>query len=213
MQASLFGGGAPALGSLAHGQRHELGQGAWIEHVPNAVRGHEALFDTLRATTPWEARRRQMYDREVAVPRLLGTPPMPYPGVVAALQASLQARTGWCLDRVTAALYRDGRDSVAWHGDRMGSLRHDMVMAILSLGGDRRFLVRPAGGGRSQAFPLRGGDLLILGGTLHETFDHCVPKAPHALPRIALMFRPSQRPDVVRNERRRTSGAAKPVTP
>lgn len=198
MQATLFGGGPPVLGPLRHGQRHTLGHGAWLEHLPDAVRGHEALFDHLKATTPWEARRRQMYDREVAVPRLLGAPPQPFHPVVAGLQAALQARTGWVLDRVTAALYRDGNDSVAWHGDRMGELRHDMVMAILSLGGDRRFLVRPAGGGPSRAFPLRGGDLLILGGSIHETFDHCVPKAPHANPRIALMFRPSHRPDVAR---------------
>jgi len=193
MQCTLFGGGAPTLGSLTHGLRLELGSGAWVEHLPDAVSGHEALFDEVRAHTAWEARRRQMYDREVAVPRLLGAAPPPHP-VLVALRGALEARTGWVLDRVTAALYRDGSDSVAWHGDRMGELRHDCVMAILSLGAPRRFLLRPHGGGPSRTLPLRGGDLLILGGTIHEAFEHSVPKERHAGPRIAVMFRPTQRP-------------------
>jgi alkylated DNA repair dioxygenase AlkB len=193
MQATLFGGGAPRLGSLRHGQRHELGHGAWVEHVPDAVAGHEQLFEHVREHTVWEARRRQMYEREVAVPRLLAQEVAPH-GLWGQLQERLASRTGWWLDRVTAAYYRDGRDSVAWHGDRMGELRRDCVMAIVSLGAPRRFLLRPAGGGPSRCLPLRGGDLLVLGGSIHERFDHSVPKERHAGPRIAVMFRPTQRP-------------------
>jgi len=193
LQLGLFAGGQPQLGGFAHAQRLELGRGAWVEHVPDALLGHQALFDTLRGTTAWASQRRRMYDRVVDVPRLLGRlDALPHP--VAELQQSLRRRTGWELDRVTAALYRDGRDSVAWHGDRLGELRGWCVMAILSVGAPRRFLLRPVGGGPSRCLPLRGGDLVILGGTIHDTFEHCVPKERFAGPRIAVMFRPSRAP-------------------
>ena len=135
-----------------------------------------------------------MYDREVDVPRLRGAPPLPLDPVLHDMQRRLRDHTGWTLDRITLSLYRDGSDSVAWHGDRMGELRRDCVMGIVSLGAPRRFMIRPAGGGRSRTLQLHGGDLVVLGGTIHETFDHCVPKERWAGPRIAVMFRPTARP-------------------
>ena len=110
-----------------------------------------------------------------------------------------RSSTGWprCLGRrygvrlpsISANLYRDGRDSVAWHGDRIGDVRSDAVVAILSLGSTRTLLLRPDGGGPSIAFPMRSGDLLVQGGTCQRTFEHCVPKRAHAGPRISVMFR------------------------
>ena len=79
---------------------------------------------------------------------------------------------------MSANLYRDGRDSVAWHGDRVGPRGHETVVAILSLGSPRRFLLRPRGGGPSLRLTPAAGDLLVLGGTCQRTWQHCVPKVP-----------------------------------
>lgn len=189
MQVQLFESGqSPGVQGFHRAQRTDLGEGAWLEYVPGFVSGQLEVFDQLRVETAWNHRRRTMYDRVVDVPRLLGRPPRT--PVVATCIESFRERYGWRLDHVSAALYRDGRDSVAWHGDRMGALRADCVIAIVCLGSERRFLLRPTGGGPSRSLRFRGGDLIVMGGTAQDTFEHCVPKTRHAGPRIALVFRP-----------------------
>ena len=79
---------------------------------------------------------------------------------------------------------------MAWHGDRMGRLVDDTVVAILSVGAPRRFLLRPAAGGASRAFDLGWGDLLVMGGSCQRTWQHAVPKTALAGPRISIQFRP-----------------------
>ena len=93
------------------------------------------------------------------------------------------------LPSFSANYYRDGNDSVAWHGDNSGKLVETTVVAIVSLGSPRRLLLRPKGGGPSRCFPLAQGDLLVMGGTCQRTFDHAVPKTASAGPRISIMFR------------------------
>jgi alkylated DNA repair dioxygenase AlkB len=189
-QPSLLAAGAPALDAgFARARRRDLGRGAWLEEVPGWLAGAEACFDVLVAGAPWVAQERPMYDRVVEVPRLVtgrwDAPPAPL-GEAAAL---LSARYRLDLSAVSANLYRDGHDSVAWHGDRIGRVRPTTVVAILSLGEPRRFLLRPTGGGASLALDPGPGDLVVLGGTCQTTFEHCVPKRAHAGPRISVMFR------------------------
>jgi alkylated DNA repair dioxygenase AlkB len=86
-------------------------------------------------------------------------------------------------------LYRDGEDSVAWHGDRIVAEIEEPVVALVCLGERRKFLLRPRGGGRSRAFQLGRGDLLVTGGKTQRTWEHCVPKVAQAGPRISLAFR------------------------
>jgi alkylated DNA repair dioxygenase AlkB len=193
-QASLFGLGEPKLDpGLAGVRRILLGAGAWIEHLPGWLEGHEALFDLLRATTRWQLQRRRMYERIVDVPRLVATIPDDGPGhpVLAEASTALSRRYGLRLDQISLAYYRDGRDSVAWHGDRLGRLVDDTVVAILSVGAPRRFLLRPAAGGASRAFDLGWGDLLVMGGSCQRTWQHAVPKAARAEPRMSIQFRPA----------------------
>ena len=176
---------------LGGARRRFLGDGAWVDLVPGWVRGSDVLFDRLLAEVEWEAPAdRPMYDRIVAVPRLVaGGWPTGKPEVVRRMAGCLSAHYGRRLPQITANLYRDGNDSVAWHGDRIGRRHSDTVVAILSLGCTRRFLLRPDGGGPSIAHDLRSGDLLVLGGTCQRTWQHCVPKRASAGPRISLMFR------------------------
>jgi alkylated DNA repair dioxygenase AlkB len=130
-----------------------------------------------------------MWDTVVDEPRLTtgswADPPEPAP----AMAAALSARYGLDLSATSANLYRDGADSVAWHGDTSGRRRDTTVVAIVSLGEPRRFLLRPKGGGRSLRFTPAHGDLLVLGGTCQRTWDHSVPKCAAAGSRISLMFR------------------------
>ncbi|WP_330261272.1 alpha-ketoglutarate-dependent dioxygenase AlkB [Streptomyces sp. NBC_00539] len=187
------------LGPLAGLCRTDLGAGAWADHLPGWLTGADALFERLAADVPWQAERRRMYDREVAVPRLLSYyragETLPHPVLT-------EARTA--LDRyyaeelgepfVTAGLclYRDGRDSVAWHGDRTGrSATEDTMVAILSVGDPRDLAIRPRDGGPTLLrLPLGHGDLVVMGGSCQRTMEHAVPKSTRAVgPRISIQFR------------------------
>lgn len=170
-------------------ERHELGLGAWIDRVPGWVRGDASLFAELARDLDWRHERRPMYDRVVDVPRLLAR--VPAHDLVEAMRVALSARYGEVFVHVTAALYRDGRDSVAFHGDTTARDMLEATVATVSLGAPRKFLVKPTEGGRSRAFALGGGDLVVMGGTCQRTHRHAIPKVAHAEPRIALMFRPS----------------------
>jgi alkylated DNA repair dioxygenase AlkB len=174
-------GGAPA--ELA-GRRSSCGR--------FDVSGHEALFAQLLATTAWRAERRPMYDRVVDVPRLLATLPEDGPGhpVLEQIRQLLGARYGTDFVRRTLGYYRDGRDSVAWHGDTTARELPEAVVATVSLGEPRRFLLRPRDGGRARAYALGWGDLIVMGGACQRTWRHAVPKVSHAGPRIAVMYRP-----------------------
>ncbi|HLR94336.1 MAG TPA: alpha-ketoglutarate-dependent dioxygenase AlkB, partial [Jiangellaceae bacterium] len=88
--------------------------------------------------------------------------------------------------------YRDGRDSVAWHGDTLGRSAHeDTMVAIVSLGSPRRLLLRPRGGGETIRFLLGDGDLLVMGGSCQRTWEHAIPKSARPVgPRVSVQYRP-----------------------
>ncbi|MFE3635357.1 alpha-ketoglutarate-dependent dioxygenase AlkB [Streptomyces cellostaticus] len=188
------------LGPLDGSRRTELGSGAWIDVLPGWLSGADALFEELAADVPWRAERRKMYDNVVAVPRLLAFyaahDPLPHPVLTEARDALSARYAGELGEPFTTAglcFYRDGRDSVAWHGDRIGrGARQDTMVAILSVGAPRDLLLRPVGGGGPAVRrPLGHGDLIVMGGSCQRTWEHCVPKTAHAAgPRISVQFRP-----------------------
>ncbi len=194
VQIALFGGRPPALDPELGGVvRHDLGSGAFVDHLPGWIRGDDTLFDHLRATMAWKATERPMYERVVAVPRLLSSVPADGPGhpVLAEAVRALSRRYGRPVDRVTMALYRGGDDSVAFHSDRVGEERlDDSVVAIVSLRGPRRLRLKSKSpGGPNLAFDLGHGGLLVMGGSCQRHFEHGVPKVASAPPRMSLMFR------------------------
>ncbi|MEW2133104.1 alpha-ketoglutarate-dependent dioxygenase AlkB [Streptomyces sp. NPDC005435] len=191
------------LGPLAGLRRTELGAGAWIDVLPGWLSGADALFERLAAEVPWREERRKMYDNVVAVPRLLAfyqqRDPLPHPVLDearSALTAHYAPELGEPFTTAGLCFYRDGRDSVAWHGDRIGrGARADTMVAILSVGAPRDLLLRPADGGGGAAAtvrrPLGHGDLIVMGGSCQRTWEHCVPKTARAAgPRISVQFRP-----------------------
>ena len=188
------------LGSLDGLRRTPLGSGAWIDVLPGWLSGADVLFERLAADVPWRAERRAMYDQVVDVPRLLAFygagEPLPHPLLEEArdaLSAHYAEELGEPFTTAGLCQYRDGRDSVAWHGDRIGrGARQDTLVAILSVGAPRDLLLRPAGGGGDTVRrPLGHGDLIVMGDSCQRTWEHCVPKSTRAVgPRISVQFRP-----------------------
>ncbi len=181
-------------------ERTLLPFGAWVDLHPNWVAGSDPLFERLLEDVPWKAERRRMYDRTVDVPRLVAfygeERCLPDPALESMrrdLSAHYQDELGEPFRTVGLCLYRDGADSVAWHGDTLGRGRtEDTMVAIVSLGSPRRFLLRPRGGGRSRSFALGRGDLFVMGGSCQRTWEHSVPKLAHSEgPRMSVQFRPS----------------------
>jgi alkylated DNA repair dioxygenase AlkB len=167
-------------------RRHVLTAGAWVDVLPGWVHGSDRVFETLMSG--------------VDVPRLLrwygGDETLPHPLLTEAkerLSAHYAEELGE--DFVTAGmcLYRDGRDSVAWHGDTIGRSAHvDTMVAIVSFGSPRSLMLRPrAGGHDTLRFPLGHGDLIVMGGSCQRTWEHAIPKTAKPVgPRISVQFRP-----------------------
>jgi alkylated DNA repair dioxygenase AlkB len=186
----------PLTGQL---QRTVLSDGAWIDELPGWMAGADALFERLLRAVPWRAERRAMYDRVVDVPRLLcfygEGQALPDPSLTAAAHAltgCYQSELGEPLCTAGLCLYRDGRDSVAWHGDTTGrGAREDTVVAILSLGNPRALMLRPRQRGVPAVRHEPGhGDLLVMGGSCQRTWEHAIPKTARAVgPRISVQFR------------------------
>ncbi|MGH3456633.1 alpha-ketoglutarate-dependent dioxygenase AlkB [Aeromicrobium sp.] len=201
-QGSLFDGDAgPEVAELGDTvRRTELSRGAWVDVRPGWLTGADALFLRLQADVPWRAEQREMYDRVVDVPRLVcfydHDTPLPDPALDDArdaLSSCYATELGEPFMTAGLCYYRDGRDSVAWHGDRIGRGRLENTMvAIVSLGEHRRLSLRPRGGGEQRGFTLGHGDLVVMGGTCQRTWEHAVLKTAKPVgPRISVQFRPS----------------------
>jgi alkylated DNA repair dioxygenase AlkB len=189
--------GPGPLGESVH--RTDLDRGAWVDLRPGWIGGADALFERLAETVPWREERRHMYDRVVDVPRLLcfygEGEPLPDPMLDEAQQALNEhyaAELGEGFVTAGLCLYRDGRDSVALHGDRTGrGSAQDTIVAIVSLGAPRSFMLRPRGGGQTLRHELGHGDLLVMGGSCQRTWEHGIPKTARPVgPRISVQFRP-----------------------
>jgi alkylated DNA repair dioxygenase AlkB len=179
--------------SFAALHRRELAGGAWVDHAPGWCRGADALFARLLEETPWSGRDVRMYDHIVPEPRLThrwrlddGPPP---PSELCAMADVLSGRYGVAFTQVGVNLYRDGADSVAWHGDRVARELPEAVVALVSLGAARPFRLRPTGGGPSVGYLPGSGDLLVMGGSCQRTWQHSVPKTRASAPRISIQFR------------------------
>ena len=201
VQPSLFGStgelGVAELGAAV--ERRPLSDGAWVDLRPGFVTGSDELFDVLAGAVPWHEERTHMYDRTVRVPRLLAGyaegEALPHPVLDEARSAlSLHYATelGEPFVSVGLCLYRDGNDSVAYHGDRIArESPRDTMVAIVSLGAARPFGLRPKSGGPGLKLLVGHGDLLVMGGSCQRTWQHGIPKVANCLgARISIQFRP-----------------------
>ena len=185
--------------------RTPLTEGAWVDHRPGWLLGSDGVLDELLALVPWRAERRRMYDRVVDVPRLVAWYGSGEPLPVAVLAEARRRLGRHYADELgepftSAGLccYRDGRDSVAWHGDTIGrGATTDTMVAILSFGSPRALVLRERREGTglhapARRFLLGHGDLLVMGGSCQRTWEHAVPKTSAPVgPRISVQFRPA----------------------
>ena len=190
VQGSLFGF-APASFDRGYAQlsRVHLDDEAWLDYCPMWMAGDETLFSALVDGAEWSQPVVRMYEREVKTPRLVARVDPSIHPVVPEIVESLSERYEIALDQVSAGWYRDGNDSVAYHGDRIARERPRSIVATVSLGAARRFSIRPKDGGGAMSFSLGHGDLVVMGGSCQRTWEHTIPKVASAGPRIALMFR------------------------
>src|ERR1700758_5616916 len=165
MQESLLDlGDGPAPGPVRP-ERVWLTRGAWVDVQRGWLAGSSALFARLAEGVPWRAERRQMYDRTVDVPRLLcfygEDAVLPEPSLKVCrevLSRHYEGELGEPFRTAGLCMYRDARDSVAWHGDTIGrGSTEDTMVAILSLGEARPLLLRPRGGGQTLRYMLGHG--------------------------------------------------------
>lgn len=175
-------------------QRNALDETAWVDYAPEWVRGSDLLFAELVKTRKWGQRTRWMYEKRVIEPRLTdiwmlesGAPLQP--SVLDQMRLCLSEQYAVLFDSAGFNFYRDGQDSVAWHGDKIHKEILEPIVPLISLGERRKFLLRPKSGGRSRTFALGRGDLLVTGGSAQRQWQHSVPKVAHAGPRISVAFR------------------------
>jgi alkylated DNA repair dioxygenase AlkB len=203
-QASLFSPDVPGIDPAFPGlERTHLEPDAWIDHLPGWLGCSDAVFTLVRDGLPWAQRTERMQGRDVPQPRLTARLAV---GRVAEelgddlrllddMGRALSSRYGVRFSSIGLNLYRDGRDSVAWHGDRIARDLPTATIAIVSLGEARAFRYRPADGGRSGTFRLGHGDLLVMGGSFQRTWKHSVPKLASAGPRISVTYRHDYPPE------------------
>ena len=193
-QGDLFESLGPAVDAgFAGARRIELDETSWIEHVPGWLRASGGLFDELIVTASWEQRYRYIYDRRVAEPRLTAEyrDISDVPEQLHAITAALTRHYKVAYQYLWLNLYRSHRDSTSWHGDPIGKIQQASTVPVLSLGATRRFLIRPAEGGKSVSLAAASGDLIVMGGRAQRDWRHSVPKqATPAGPRISINFAP-----------------------
>lgn len=165
-----------------------------------------ALQEALRDTVPWEVHRIRLFGREHASPRLscwFGDPgaryrysgasfqPQPWPPMLLPIRERLSRELGIDFNSVLANRYRDGRDAMGWHADDERELGPEPLIASLSLGATRRFLLRHRQDpGRRLALELPHGSLLVMAGPTQRHYRHALPRtAKPVAERINLTFR------------------------
>ena len=168
------------------------------------MRGSDDVFALLADQARWQQRTVHMYDKQVPEPRLtagwstdppsIDGEPTDAPPILCDMATALSARYGVGFDRIWVNLYRNGADSVAWHGDRNRLVMTRPLVATVSLGSRRRFLLRPRGTTRAVHRLEPGhGDLVVMGGQCQADWEHTVPKTAQRVgARMSVTIRHSQ---------------------
>jgi alkylated DNA repair dioxygenase AlkB len=172
-----------------------------IRYLPDVVDAARSArwFEAIGDAVDWHAQQRPMYDRIVDVPRLTGGFALDDPALPPALADA--ARTvcdalGVAFTHVGLNHYRDGRDSVAPHNDKLHGIVPGFPIALLSLGATRRMDIRekrpatPGAKRRGWRIHLDAGSLLVMSHASQLHFDHGIPKVSGSVgPRISCAFR------------------------
>ena len=199
-QPSLLDGGTAVPDvSFAGLRRIVLDEHSWVDYGPGWLDGSDEVFEQLTAQARWQQRTVPMYDKQVLEPRLTAgwstdASDADTPRVLTDMAAVLSRRYEVGFDRIWVNLYRSGADSVAWHGDRNRLVMTSPLVATVSLGARRRFLLRRRGTTTATHRLEPGhGDLVVMGGRCQSEWEHTVPKTTQPVgPRMSVTIRHSQ---------------------
>ena len=182
--------------------------GAELRFVPDwlAIAEADALLVSLREEIRWETHRIRLFGREVDSPRLScwigdedaaytysGTrfQPHPWPAALLSVRQRLTDELGCVFNSVLANRYREGRDCMGWHSDNESALGPQPLIASLSLGATRRFVLKHREeSSRKLELELPHGSLLVMGGDTQRNYKHALPRTARPVgERINLTFR------------------------
>ena len=187
--------------------RISLARGAWLDHDPAWLSGDAAdrALTALRDELEWEQREIVLFGRRILQPRLIAwagevgyrysgqtLEPRAFTPAARHLLERVRADTGAPFNHLLVNRYRTGEDSMGLHADDEPELGPDPLVATVSLGAGRRFIVKPRRmeDGRRQDLELGHGALLVMGGTCQRHYVHGVPRQASVTgERISLTFR------------------------
>lgn len=179
------------IDSLAQ-RKKSLGVGTWIVYAAGWLGSDEAsaLQQALTEQVDWEQRSIKMFGKDILQPRLIGWAgelPYRYSGQTLPPREPVEAlRPIW--ERVNEELalpfnhallnrYRSGQDAMGYHADDEPELGYEPVIAAISVGVRRKFVLKGKGGfKKTRTVQLAHGSLLVMGGTCQHRFYHGVPR-------------------------------------
>ena len=202
MESGAREAAVPRVNAGAQFDRIRLDEQSWVDVARGWLVDADAVFDALYERAAWSQYRLWRYERWYEEPRL-GAPAAvegrPMHDVLPQMQRSLQHRYRVSFGAPGLILYRDGRDSVAFHHDRELRWLEDTRIAILSLGQRRPWQLRPRTNRFAHHLPDHGathdispaaGDLLVMGGRCQADWEHSVPKVSERIgPRVSVQWR------------------------
>ena len=179
-----------------------------IEYWPQFIAPNDAdrIYHQLQNDLPWRQDEIHVYGRLCKIPRLqhyqaeqgadyaysgLYLPAEPFHPNVDELRQQIQAKAQFTSNAVLLNYYRDGKDSMGWHSDDEASLGKHPIIASVSLGETRRFLLREKANHRNKVeIALAHGSLLLMKGETQSRWQHSVAKTASPIGgRINLTFR------------------------
>lgn len=185
--------------------RTDLPDASWVLFYEHWLSGDvtSSLYQQLLATVSFERRSVTIFGRPVPQPRLIAwcgattyrysgltLPPRAVPACLTGVFSEVSTAAGTEFNHLLLNLYRDGQDSMGMHADDEAELGPAPVVATLTLGAPRQFLLRARRGSHRAAFTLGDGSLLIMGGQCQKEYVHGIPKTRKAVgPRLSITFR------------------------
>jgi len=178
-----------------------------VRYIPGFLCKAESslLLEALRSELKWEQRDIRLFGRKVAQPRLTcwygdkGTEygysgvrlePFAWHPELQRLRTALENELQHPFNAVLANAYRNGRDSMGWHSDNEPELGADPMIASISLGENRRFLLRHRASKKITEYHLESGSLLVMQGKVQSDYQHSLPKTVREIGwRINLTYR------------------------
>ncbi|QJD99945.1 alpha-ketoglutarate-dependent dioxygenase AlkB [Massilia forsythiae] len=175
---------------------------AYMARFPLPCSSAEVLAQLIR-DTHWRADTIVVYGKRYLQPRLtawygeaaytysgLTLQPAPMSPLLAQLRTTVEDVTGHRYNSVLLNYYRDGKDSMGMHSDDEPELGLRPVIASLSLGAARTFILRHKTIKRTVKLDLTDGGLLLMAGDLQKNWLHGINKSVRVTgPRINLTFR------------------------